>query len=70
MERYKTAWMIFIFVNILTYPLSPHGGAGLMSEAAYKPVMVVKLTIIALLLLWGAVLVSSKFLKSRRMQIS
>jgi len=70
MERYKTAWMIFIFVNILTYPLSPHGGGGLMSEAAYKPIMVAKLTIIALLLLWGAVLFLGKFLKSRRLRLN
>ena len=55
-ETLKTCFGIFFFLNILTIPLSPVMGGGLMSKEAYAPIMYVKLSLIGLFIAWGAVL--------------
>jgi len=55
-ETLKTCFGIFFFLNLLTIPLSPVMGGGLMSKEAYTPIMYVKLSLIGLFIAWGAVL--------------
>lgn len=63
-QKYKDCWWIFLALNILTVPLSPMGG-GVMSRDAYMPIMCVKLSIVALLLLVGLYMkISSKLYRT------
>jgi hypothetical protein len=52
-RKYQNFFYIFIVVNILTQPLSPHFGGGLMTEKQYAPIMTTKLVILAIFALVG-----------------
>lgn len=55
-DTIKTCFYVFIILNILTMPLSPHNGGGLMSKEAYAPIMNVKFAIMGAFAIWGIVL--------------
>jgi len=55
-DTIKICFCVFIILNLLTIPLSPVMGGGLMSKEAYAPIMYVKLSLMGAFAIWGIVL--------------
>ena len=49
-----TLFIAFVIVNLLTMPLSPYNGGGMMTKTQYQPIMVVKLVLIGMFVLASA----------------